>query len=53
MDTVRVEVHDARHGFGRRALDSIGLRLVEAFSFSWGITRIANDGKAMWAVVQA
>jgi anti-sigma regulatory factor (Ser/Thr protein kinase) len=48
-DFVHVEVHDERHDFGSPQADSVGLRLVEAFTTSWGVTPFTNDGKAVWA----
>ena len=52
-DFVHVEVHDEGHDFGTPNLDSVGLRLVEAFTTDWGVMHLPNDGKVVWAEFEA
>ena len=46
---VRIEVDDERPDLGTNREDSIGLRIVEAFSIDWGVRRHRGDGKTVWA----
>jgi two-component sensor histidine kinase len=48
-ETFRVGVCDERREMGAPAPDSRGLRIVEAFSATWGISRFDGDGKCVWA----
>jgi hypothetical protein len=48
-DTFRISVFDERGDMGAAAPDSFGLRLVEAFSATWGVGEVGGDGKCVWA----
>jgi anti-sigma regulatory factor (Ser/Thr protein kinase) len=52
-ETFRISVHDERRDMGALAPDSLGLRLVEAFSARWGISHVNDDGKCVWAEFSA
>jgi anti-sigma regulatory factor (Ser/Thr protein kinase) len=46
---IHIEVRDERPDLGSPGPNSVGLRLVEAFSLDWGVTRLKGDGKIVWA----
>jgi hypothetical protein len=48
-DVIHIEVHDEGQSFGEPKIDSVGLRLVEAFTTAWGVAHIPNDGTIVWA----
>jgi hypothetical protein len=48
-DVFHVRVGDANPNFGAATPDSVGLRIVEGFSTTWGVTQMPGDGKVVWA----
>jgi anti-sigma regulatory factor (Ser/Thr protein kinase) len=45
----RIGVCDKRHDLGAVSRDSVGLRIVEALSRSWGVEQVKHNGKCVWA----
>ncbi len=48
-DVVHIEIADALTALGCPRADSIGLRIVEAYSTAWGVNLDARGRKSVWA----